>query len=80
LHKGDGGKGLFLQIISDAVHDLPIPDVAGSQASSITFGVLKLAQAMGDRQALLDNGRRVLSVHLGNNVSSGLQNLLEGLE
>ncbi|MBN1667592.1 MAG: bifunctional transaldolase/phosoglucose isomerase [Anaerolineales bacterium] len=79
LHKGDGGKGLFLQITSDAPRDLPIPDVAGSQASSITFGILKLAQALGDRQALLENGRRVLRVHLGKDAPSGLQTLLEAL-
>lgn len=79
LHKGDGGQGLFLQITSDAAHDLPIPDVAGSQASSITFGILKLAQVLGDRQALLDNGRRVLRVHLGKDAPSGLQTLLEAL-
>jgi hypothetical protein len=28
----------------------------------MTFGVLKIAQALGDRQALLDAGRRVLRV------------------
>ncbi|HDS28977.1 MAG TPA: bifunctional transaldolase/phosoglucose isomerase, partial [Candidatus Acetothermia bacterium] len=38
LHKGDGGNGLFVQIVSDAVQDLPIPDGMEDSASSITFG------------------------------------------
>jgi transaldolase/glucose-6-phosphate isomerase len=75
LHKGDAGRGLFIQLISDSVDDLPIPDEAGSSGSSITFGVLKQAQALGDRQALLDAGRRVLFFDLGTTVLSGIEKL-----
>jgi glucose-6-phosphate isomerase len=61
LHKGDGGHGVFLQLVTPPpASDVPIPDSADSDASHITFGVLKVAQALGDRQALLDRGRRVL--------------------
>ncbi len=61
LHKGDGGHGVFLQMVTPApATDVPIPDSADSDASHMTFGVLKVAQALGDRQALLDRGRRVL--------------------
>ena len=77
LHKGDAGKGLFIQFTSEPVQDVPIPDVGGSEASSISFGVLKLAQALGDRQALLDNGRRVIRFHLGQDAVSGIRRLLE---
>lgn len=77
LHKGDAGKGLFIQFTSESVQDVVIPDVGGSQASSISFGVLKLAQALGDRQALLDKGRRVIRFHLGQNAQVGLKHLLE---
>jgi transaldolase/glucose-6-phosphate isomerase len=77
LHKGDAGKGLFIQFTSEPVLDVPIPDVGGSEASSISFGVLKLAQAKGDRQALLDNDRRVIRYHLGGNAVSGLENLMD---
>jgi len=64
LHKGDAGNGLFIQFTADAPRDAPIPDEAGSSESSITFGVLKMAQALGDKQALLDAGRRVIRFHL----------------
>jgi glucose-6-phosphate isomerase len=80
LHKGDAGNGLFIQLTADDPHDAPIPDEAGSPASSITFGVLKTAQALGDRQALLDAGRRVIRFHLGDDVLGGLKLLQEAVE
>lgn len=79
LHKGDAGKGLFIQFTSDPVQDVAIPDLGGSQASSISFGILKLAQALGDRQALLDKGRRVIRFHLGQDAQAELERLLEQL-
>lgn len=68
LHKGDAGNGLFIQIISNVSDDLPIPDNPGEEKSSLTFGVLKTAQAFGDRQALIDNKRKVLTIDLGDKV------------
>jgi hypothetical protein len=41
--------------------------------------MLKLAQALGDRQALLDAGRRVLRLHLAGDVVGGVQRLAEKL-
>jgi transaldolase/glucose-6-phosphate isomerase len=79
LHKGDAGRGLFIQFTADDPRDVPIPDEAGSPDSSITFGVLKAAQAMGDGQALRDAGRRVIRFHLGTDVVGGLQTLSEAL-
>ena len=79
LHKGDAGKGVFVQFINAPHSDLPIPDQAGAPESSITFGVLKLAQALGDAQALREAGRRVLCIDLGADVSGGLRALQEGL-
>jgi transaldolase/glucose-6-phosphate isomerase len=73
LHKGDGGNGLFVQFTADSPQDVPIPDEAGSPRSSMTFGVLKMAQALGDKQALLDAGRRVIRFHLGTDVVGGLR-------
>lgn len=64
LHKGDRGNGLFIQITCDDTIDIPIPDEAGSSQSSLSFGALKLAQALGDGQALREAGRRVLRIHL----------------
>lgn len=76
LHKGDAGNGLFIQITADDQRDAPIPDEAGSPDSSITFGVLKAAQALGDLQALLFAWRRVIRFHLGEDVVGGLKCLM----
>ena len=76
LHKGDAGNGMFFQITADTVEDVSIPDQAGEAASSITFGILKTAQALGDRQALLDAGRPVIRFHLGKDIASGLMRLV----
>lgn len=75
LHKGDAGNGLFVQFTADDAQDVPIPDEAAVTQSSITFGVLKAAQALGDRQALLDAGRRVIRFHLGSDAVMGLERL-----
>ncbi|MBN1254270.1 MAG: glucose-6-phosphate isomerase [Deltaproteobacteria bacterium] len=77
LHKGDAGRGLFVQITADDPKDIPIPDAAGSPDSSLTFGTLKTAQAHGDRQALLDAGRQVIRFHLGRDAVKGLKALSE---
>jgi transaldolase/glucose-6-phosphate isomerase len=79
LHKGDGGGGLFIQLTADDPQDAAIPDEAGASESSITFGVLKAAQALGDGQALRDAGRRVIRFHLGSDVVGGLKQLTEAL-
>lgn len=76
LHKGDGGRGLFIQITADDTRDASIPDEMGKPGSSVTFGVLKAAQASGDRQALFSAGRRVIHFHLGKDVMAGLQKLI----
>jgi len=79
LHKGDAGRGLFIQLTAEDPRDVPIPDEAGLPASSVTFGVLEAAQALGDQQALLDAGRRVIHFHLGEDVVRGLQRLVEAV-
>jgi hypothetical protein len=81
LHKGDAGNGLFIQLTADAAQDAPIPDEATSAAadaaSSISFGVLKMAQALGDGQALLDANRRVIRFHLEDDVAGWLSQLMD---
>lgn len=73
LHKGDAGKGLFIQFTADDPWDTPIPDEMGLPDTSITFGVLKNAQAFGDRQALVNAGRSVVRFHLGSDIIGGLK-------
>ena len=77
LHKGDGGQGLFIQITADNPEDIPIPDIAGYDKSSLTFRVLSSAQALGDRQALLDAGRIVIRFHIKHNMMKGISLLTE---
>lgn len=79
LHKGDAGRGLFVQLTADAPRDAEIPDEAGSPESSMTFGVLKAAQAIGDRQALISRGRKVIRFHFERDFIGGLTQLIEGL-
>lgn len=79
LHKGDAGLGLFLQLTDQPSPDVPIPDEAGDPKSSISFGTLKLAQALGDRQALTDAGRTVMRLDLGNSPVLALDRLLRFL-
>ncbi len=76
LHKGDAGNGLFIQFTSSIEEDLPIPENPGEEKTSITFGILIKAQALGDRQALVDNKRKVITIDLGSNVKSSLENFL----
>ena len=65
LHKGDSGNGYFIQLISDIENDAPIPDEADKENSSTSFGTLINAQVLGDRKALIDNNRKVLTINLG---------------
>jgi transaldolase/glucose-6-phosphate isomerase len=58
LHKGGPGSGMFLQITADPSADLDIPE------EGISFGTLERGQALGDLDALISRGRRVLRVHL----------------
>jgi hypothetical protein len=79
LHKGDGGKGLFIQFTAIHARDLDIPDQAGSDISGISFGVLEDAQALGDAQALSTAGRKVIRFHFVDNALSGITSLISYL-
>ncbi len=61
LHKGDAGKGVFIQFISESDSDASIPDNAGEEKSTMSFGTLIRAQAFGDRKALKNAGRKVIT-------------------
>ncbi len=72
LHKGDSGNGLFIQFTSTPQNDLAIPDNPADNRSSITFGILKSAQALGDRKALINKGRKIISLDFGKDTIAGL--------
>jgi transaldolase/glucose-6-phosphate isomerase len=73
-HKGGPDTGLFLQLTSDEGERIAIPD------EPYTFNVFKRAQAWGDLEALRKHGRRVIRVHLGQDVEQGLKELAEVVE
>jgi glucose-6-phosphate isomerase len=80
LHKGDSGNGYFIQFTSNIEEDLPIPENAGKEKTSITFGVLIKAQALGDRKALLDNKREVITIDLGPNSMNSINKLISSID
>lgn len=77
LHKGDAGKGLFIQLTSKTMEDVNIPDEAGGTDSAISFGTLKTAQVLGDQQALLKTGRKVILFDLGTDPLGEVEKLIE---
>jgi hypothetical protein len=79
LHKGDAGFGLFIQFTGAPAADVEIPDNPGSPVSSMSFGVLKSAQALGDGQALLAEGRRFIRFHITGEVVEGIQQITRGI-
>ena len=62
LHKGDRGNGHFIQLVSETMPDVAIPDSTESADSSLSFGTLITSQALGDRLALENSGRPVLTL------------------
>ena len=79
LHKGDAGNGFFIQFVSkpDEEDDLPIPDEPGGEDASLSFGVLKVAQALGDFEALSDAYRNVIRFEVQEDLGSTVDALLE---
>jgi glucose-6-phosphate isomerase len=73
LHKGGANNGVFLILTAEPGEDLPIP------GEPYSFGVLELAQAIGDFQSLERTGRRALLVHLPRRDPALLQRLADKL-
>lgn len=72
LHKGGPNTGLFIQIVSDIAKDFQIPN------EGMTFGTLIRAQALGDYEALIARGRRVIRVHMSD--PADLESLVRTLQ
>jgi hypothetical protein len=58
FHKGGPGSALFIVITAEPAADFEVP------TEGLTFGTLIRAQALGDYEALIEAGRKVLRVHL----------------
>jgi len=72
LHKGDGNKGLFIQITNTPASNVEIP------GEKYTFGTLVAAQAQGDYNALRENGRRLIRFHIeaGQDIPAAIRKLI----
>ncbi len=79
LHKGDAGRGLFIQLTGKNKSDIDIPDTLGQSDSLLTFGQLKAAQAEADRFALMDKGRRIIRLHWKKAAAAGIKTLAANL-
>jgi transaldolase / glucose-6-phosphate isomerase len=73
LHKGGPNTGLFVQFTDEPADKLPVPE------TDYDFTGLIRAQALGDYQALVQGGRRVLRVNLGRDAAAGLRRFEEAL-
>ncbi|KJF15847.1 bifunctional transaldolase/phosoglucose isomerase [Acidithrix ferrooxidans] len=72
-YKGGPNTGVFLQITCDDAVGLVVP------GHRYSFGVAKEAEARSDLDVLATRERRVLRVHLGPEVTRGLEQLRDGL-
>ncbi len=73
LHKGGPAGAAFLQITTDHAATVAIP------GAPYDFGTLQAAQALGDYQALVQRGRRVVRVHC-HEAAVGVDRLAAALE
>ena len=74
LHKGGPSSGVFLQITTSHVKDIPIP------GAPYSFGTLADAQALGDREALAAAGRRVARHHIDSDIATGVLGLARQID
>jgi transaldolase / glucose-6-phosphate isomerase len=58
FHKGGPNNALFIVVTAEPAADFEIP------TEGLTFGTLIRAQALGDYEALIEAGRKVLRLHL----------------
>jgi transaldolase/glucose-6-phosphate isomerase len=68
-YKGGPNTGTFLQITTDPCEDLQVP------GHKYTFGVVIKAQAQADFEVLVKRSRRILRLHLGEDIRKDLKQL-----
>jgi transaldolase/glucose-6-phosphate isomerase len=73
-YKGGPATGHFLMITRDPPDDIAIP---GRKAS---FGMVELAQALGDMAVLAARGRQVLRIHMRERGAHGLERLVARID
>lgn len=65
-HKGGPNRGYFIEILSEGMTDLEIP------GKNYGFSQFIIAQALGDYESLVNQGRKVLRVDIGKNRKKGM--------
>jgi transaldolase/glucose-6-phosphate isomerase len=72
LHKGDGNKGLFVQLTHSPANDVEVP------GEKYTFAILHAAQAQGDYNALKESNRRLIRFHIeaGQDLAGAIRKLI----
>jgi hypothetical protein len=80
LHKGDRGNGRFVQLVSNAMPEIPVPDAPGSSPPRLSFGALITSQALGDRRALEEAGRAVQTFSVADPVEASLRDVARALD
>jgi len=73
-HKGGANQGLFILLTAEDGHGPALP------ANGYDFSTLRQAQALGDFQALQKHGRRILRLHLGDDINRGILRFRENLQ
>ena len=74
MHKGGPVSGMYLQLSSDNVGEIPI------KGEKYGFSTLLAAQADGDMESLVSLNRPVCRVNLGSDITQGLNNLIAQFE
>jgi len=74
LHKGGANNGVFFLITHDVAEDIEIP------GTGYSFGTLFHAQAIGDMESLQKHNRRVIRIHIDDEIDSGLQKLMDAVK
>ncbi len=59
---------------------VPIPVSATDGSSQISFGVLRETQSLGDREALINDGRKVLRIEIGDDQVSDIKKLIAAID
>lgn len=74
LHKGGPSTGIYLELTVADGEDIRIPE------SHVSFGELKMAQALGDLAALDSRAKPTLRLHMTGGVESGLRTVAHATE
>ncbi len=76
IHKGDAGKGLFIQLCGKCLNDMKIPRYTPDSGGA-SFEILKDAQTLGDREALELKGRKVVEIRFSSDSANGISGIIK---